>query len=138
MDKKAPLAPSIVDGFFRLPWQGFVADSVVPDCASEPRGDGGLTVAEDPFSRGSIQSFSQRREHHGNLLGRGFQTVERGVASGCERRVTSLTTKGLDPLGMAMLAISDEGMDVSIGDPEIWTLQVGTGKALRIHPVLAT
>jgi len=34
--------------------------SVLPS-ASEPRGDGGLSVAEDPFSRGSIQSFGQRR-----------------------------------------------------------------------------
>jgi len=104
-------------------------------CASEPCGDGGLTVAEDPFSRRSIQSFGQRSEHHGDLMGRGFQTVERGVASGSERRVTSLTAKGLDPLVMPMPAISDEGMDVSIADPVIGTLLVGTVEALRIHPL---
>ena len=74
--------------------------------ASEPPGDGGLTVAEDPFSRGSIQSFSQRSEHHGDLLGRGFQTIQRGVASGSARAVAGLTAKGLNVLNLAMLAIS--------------------------------
>ena len=29
-------------------------------CASEPGGDGGLTVAEDPFGGGNIQPFGQR------------------------------------------------------------------------------
>src|SRR5437868_14605722 len=80
-------------------------------CASEPRGDGGLTVAEDPFSPGSIQPFSQRREHDGNLLGGGFQTIQRGVASGSERAVAGLTAKGLDVLSLAMLAVSHQSMD---------------------------
>src|SRR5262249_13213589 len=31
MDKKAPLAPSIVDVFSLLPWQGFGGGLVVPD-----------------------------------------------------------------------------------------------------------
>jgi hypothetical protein len=47
--------------------------------------------------------------------------------------VASLTAKGLDPLGMPMLAISDEGVDMSIGDPVVGALLVGTGKALGIH-----
>ena len=42
-------------------------------CASQPRGDGGLSVAEDPRGRRKIQPFGQRREH----LRRGFQTVQR-------------------------------------------------------------
>ena len=41
-------------------------------CAPEPGGDGGLPVAEDPFGRGRVQPFGQRREHHGDLLRRGF------------------------------------------------------------------
>ena len=49
-----------------------VQDLCVFPRVSEPHGDGGLPVAEDPRGRGSIQSFSQRSEHHGDLLGRGF------------------------------------------------------------------
>jgi len=32
----------------------------VPACTSEPRRDGGLTGAEDPFGGGNIQPFGQR------------------------------------------------------------------------------
>ena len=59
--------------------------------ASEPGGDGGLTVAENPFSRRRVQSFGQRGEHHGDVMGRGFQMVQGGVTPGSERRVTGLT-----------------------------------------------
>jgi hypothetical protein len=75
-------------------------------CASEPRGDGGLTVAEDSFGRGSIQSFGQCRQHHCNVMRRRFQTVQGSVAPGSEGGVARLAAKGLDVLGTAMLAIS--------------------------------
>ncbi len=72
----------------------------VPACTSEPRRDGGLAIAEDPFGGGSVQPFGQSREHHSDL-GRGsFQTIQGGVAG--------LTTKRLDPLSLAMSAISEE------------------------------
>ena len=80
-------------------------------CTSKPGGDGGLTVAEDPFGSRRVQPFGQRREHHGDLVGRGFQTVQGSVASGTERGAASLTAKGLDPLGTAMLAISNQRVD---------------------------
>src|SRR5215469_9047556 len=32
--------------------------------ASQPRSDGGLSVAEDTFGSGSIQAFGKRRQHH--------------------------------------------------------------------------
>src|SRR5215469_4721594 len=44
------------------------------------------------------------------------------------------TSKGLDALGLAMLAISDEGMDVRIGDPAVRALLVGTSEALGFYP----
>jgi len=34
---------------------------------------------------------------------------------------------------MAMRAISDEGMDLSIGDAEVRTLLIGAGEALGVH-----
>jgi len=36
---------------------------------------------------------------------------------------------------MAMLAISDQGVDMSIGDPGVRALLVGTGEALGVHPL---
>ena len=103
--------------------------------ARQPGGDGGLPVAEDPLSGGRVQPFGERSQHHGDLVGRGFQTVQRSMAPSTERGVASLTAKRLDPLGMAMLAISDESMDVSIGDPEVRALLVGTGEALGVYPL---
>ena len=55
------------------------------------------------------------------------------MASGSERGVAGLTAKGLDLLGTAMLAIPDKRVDVSIGDPEVRALLIGTGEALRVY-----
>jgi hypothetical protein len=41
------------------------------------------------------------------------------MAPSTERGVASRTSKGLDPLDMAMPAISDEGVDLSIADAEV-------------------
>ena len=64
----------------------------------------------------------------------GFQVVQGSVASSAERGAASLTAKGLDPLGMAMLAITNQGMDLSIGDPAVRALLIGTGEAFGVHP----
>jgi hypothetical protein len=103
--------------------------------ARQPGHDGRLSVACDPFGRGSIQSFGQRRQDHCDLLRRGFQTVERGMAPGREGGAAGLTAKGLDPFGLAMLAVPDQRVDMSIGDPEVWTLLVGTGEAFGGYPL---
>ena len=67
-------------------WEQEVAEIVLVQrlsmlsSASKPGDDGGLTGAKDPLSCGSVQSFGQRREHHSDLAGRGFQTVQWRVA----------------------------------------------------------
>ena len=86
----------------------------------------------DPWGLGRVQPFGQRSEHHGDLARGGFQTGEGSVAPGCERGTAGRASKCLDLLGMAMLAISDQSVDVSIGDAEGWALLVGTGVALRV------
>jgi hypothetical protein len=101
--------------------------------AWQPGGDGRLPVAEDPFSSRRVQPFGQRREHHDDLPGRGFQAVQGGVTSRAECAAARLTTERLDLLGMAVLAISDQGVDSIIGDAEVRALGVQTGMALRIH-----
>src|SRR5712692_9501096 len=96
--------------------------------AGQPGGDSGLTVAEDTFSGGSIQSFGERSQHHSDLVRGGFQAVQGGVSPGSESPVTSLAAKRLDPLSMAMGAIPDQGVDVSVSDPGVEALLVGTGE----------
>jgi hypothetical protein len=64
---------------------------------------------------------------------RGFQTVQGGVAPGTERGVTGRASKGLDLLGLAMPAIAHQSMNVSIGDPAIRALLVGTGETLGVY-----
>jgi hypothetical protein len=92
-----------------------------------------LSKAENPFSGGWGQSFGQRREHHGDLLRRSFQPVQGGVETGCESDVTGRASKGLDPLGTAMRAIPNQGMDVSVCDPRGGALVVGAGEALGVY-----
>src|SRR5215469_13439739 len=93
------------------------------------------SAAEASSPSASAQST---REHHGNLLGGSFQMVQRRIASSAERGVARLTAERLDPLSMPMLAIPDERMDVSVSDPEVQTLLIGTGETLGIDAFRGT
>jgi hypothetical protein len=68
-------------------------------------------------------------------MGRGFQTVHGGVASGSERDVAGLAAKGLDLLSTPMLAVPDKRMDVSVSDAKVRALLVRTGEALGVDPL---
>src|SRR6266852_4385206 len=103
--------------------------------AREPGGDRGLSQAEDPLGSRWVQPFGQRGQHHGDLLGRGFQPIQRRVASSTERGVAGLAAKGLDPLDTAMFAISHQSMDASISDAKVPALLVRTGEACGIYPL---
>jgi hypothetical protein len=98
-------------------------------CASEPPGDGGLSVAEDPFSGGRIQSFGESRQNSGDLLRGSFQTVQRSVVSSAERGAARLAAKRLDALGPAMLAVPDQRMEVSVSAAKVLALPVRTSEA---------
>ena len=98
-------------------------------CASEPPGDGGLSVAEDPFSGGRVQSFGESRQHYGDLLRGSFQTVQRSVVSSAERGAARLAAKRLDALGPAMLAVPDQRIEVSISAAKVPALPVRTSEA---------
>jgi hypothetical protein len=109
-------------------------------CACEPArvrkaGDGGLPVAEDSLGSRRVQPFSERRQHHPDLLRGGFQAVQGSVAPSTESGATSLAAKGLNLFSVAMGAISDQSVDVSVCDPGIRTCAVRTGEALGVHPL---
>jgi hypothetical protein len=83
-------------------------------------------------AEGSTPSES-RRQHDSDLVRGGFQAVEGGSAPGTERRARGLRAKGLNLLGLAMLPIPDECVDVGIADAEGRARRVGTGVAFSIH-----
>jgi hypothetical protein len=97
--------------------------------------DGGLAVAEDTLGSGRVQPKGSRRQHHSDLVRGGFQTVQGSVKSSTESGAAGLTAKRLDPLGMAMLAIPNQSVDVSICDAGVGALVVRTGKALCVDPL---
>jgi hypothetical protein len=66
-------------------------------------------------------------------MGRGFQAIQGGIASSTERGVAGLAAKGLDALGPAMLAIANERMSVSIGDPAVPALQASTSETFSVY-----
>lgn len=86
--------------------------------ASEPRRDGGLSIAEDTLCSRWVQTFGESRQHHCDLLGEGFQMVQRSIVSSAERGAASLTAECLDPLRLTVLAIANESMDLSICNHE--------------------
>ena len=55
------------------------------------------------------------------------------MAASTEGGAASLAAKGLDLLGTTMRAIADQGVDLSISDPEVRTLLIGAGVALGVH-----
>jgi hypothetical protein len=114
--------------------KALVQDLCVPTSASQPRGDGGLSKAENPLGSRRVQPFGQCSEHQGDLVRGGFQTVQGGVMSSTKGGAAGLTTIRLNPLAMAMLAIANQGMNGNLCDPEVQTLLIRTGKAFGVYP----
>ncbi len=57
------------------------------------------------------------------------------MAPGTERGAAGLKAERLDALSTAMYAIPNEGMNLSVCDPGVRALLVGTGEALGVHPL---
>jgi hypothetical protein len=76
-----------------------------------------------------------RDPHQSNLVRGSFQTVEGSVAPSTEGSAAGRTSQRLDALGMPMLAIANQRMNVSIGDAAVQTLVVRTGEALGLYPL---
>jgi hypothetical protein len=87
----------------------------------------------DPQGLGRVQPTGSRSQHHGDLLRGGFQTIQGRVTSSTQRGAASRTSKRLDALGPAMLAIANERMHVSIGDPTVPALRVGTSETFGVY-----
>ncbi len=59
--------------------------------------------------------------------------VQRSIVSSAERGAASRTSQRLDPLRLTMLAIANERMKVSVSEPEVRALLIGTGEAVGVY-----
>jgi hypothetical protein len=81
-----------------------------------------MVACRKPNTRSAAEGSSpsgSRRQHGGDLLGRGFQAVQGSVAPSTEGGVAGLASKRLDAFSRAMLAIPNECMEGSIGVAEV-------------------
>jgi hypothetical protein len=101
----------------------------------QPGGHGRLPNAEDPLCCRWVQPFGQRGQYHGDVRGRGFQTIQGRVAPGSERGVARLTPKCLNRFGLAMFAVPDQCMPVRVSVAEVPALLIGTGEAFGGYPL---
>jgi hypothetical protein len=66
-----------------------------------------------------------------------LQSIERGVPAGGEFTLTSLAEEILNGLVPAMMAVTDQGMDGRVRDPDVIAIGVGTGVTLGVECLLA-
>jgi hypothetical protein len=88
-----------------------------------------VSKAEDSLGSRWVQPKGSSSQQHGDLVGGRFQSVQGRVTSCAERGAARLAAEGLDGLCTAMLAIPDEGVELSIGVPEVGVLLIRTGEA---------
>jgi hypothetical protein len=102
--------------------------------ASQPGDDGGLTGAEDPLCSGWVQSFGQREIRTMATFWEGVFSRYKGVLRRArERGMAGLTPKRLDWFGLAMLAVANQGVDMSFSVAEVRALGVGTSEPFGVY-----
>jgi hypothetical protein len=110
----------------------FVQELRVRARTSQPSGDGGLTVTEDPPGFGWVEPFGQRSEHHRDMTGRSVHSVQGRVTSSAERGAASLTPERLDALGLAMFAVAHQSVLSSVSGAKVGALPVRTGEPFGV------
>ena len=113
----------------------FVQDLCMFPCARQPGGDGGLSKPKTRSAAEGSSPSESRSEHHGDLLRGGLQAIQGRVPPGSERGAARLTAKGLDALSLAVLAITNQRMNLSLGNAEVGALWVGAGVSLGVDPL---
>src|SRR5262245_40986139 len=98
----------------------------------EPGGDAGMPIPEHAHRGRDIQSFRERAEHLRNAVRRRFEPIEWGMAADTESHPSHLATVRVVAFAAPMCPITDQGMDLRIGDVIVRTAAVGTGEPVRI------
>ena len=89
-----------------------------------------MSMAEPAFRRSDVQPFHQRRQDFAHTLRGPFEAIQGRGTTGGAGGPTGLATKGLDALGLAMRAVTDQGVKLRIGDAVVRTSVVRTGEAV--------
>jgi hypothetical protein len=87
-------------------------------------------MAEDSYRRRDIKPFSQRSEHFCNPIGCGFEAIERGVAAGAEGGLAGLTPESLDTFSLAVRTITNQSVDLRIGNLIVRARTMWAGKSV--------
>jgi hypothetical protein len=100
----------------------------------EPGHDGGVAMPEHAHRGGDRESFGQRRQHFANSLGRGFEAIQRGIAAGAEGGITGGAAQRLSALAPSVRTVTNERVDLRIGEKIVRTRAVGAREARGVDP----
>jgi hypothetical protein len=113
-----------------LPQDAVVKRRAVFTRPRQPAGNRRVRVAEDPRRGRDRQPLCQCCQDFATALGGGFQTVEWRIATRAKGGPTRLAAQGLDALAREVRAISDQGVDLRVGQAIVLTGAIGAGKPL--------
>jgi len=107
-------------------------------CPREPTRDRGGAMAEHAYCRRDIKPFSKRSEHFRNPIGCGFEAIQRRIATSAEGGLAGLTAEGLDAFRLAMRTITDQSVDLRVGNQIVRARPMRAGKTLCGNPLGST
>jgi len=105
--------------------------SVLPS-AGQPGGDCGMAVAKDPYCRRDIHPFCERSQHLRNTLGCGFEAVQWRISARAEGGAAGLAAQGLDAFALAVGAVTNQRVNLRVGDLVVQARGVRAREAMRV------
>jgi hypothetical protein len=85
-----------------------------------------------------IKPFRKRSEHLGNPIGWCFEAIERRIAASAEGGLAGLTAEGLDAFSFAVCTITNQRVDLRVGNLIVRAGSVRAGKSLGGNPLGST
>jgi hypothetical protein len=104
----------------------------------EPSRDRSRAMAEHPYRCCDIKPFSKRSEHFRNPMGCRFEAIKWSVATGAEARLACLTAEALDAFSLAVRTVTNQSVDLRIGNPIVRARLVRAGESLCGNPLGST
>jgi hypothetical protein len=95
-------------------------------------------MAEHAYRCCDIKPFSKRSEHFRNPMGCRFEAIKRRIATGAEGGLACLTPEGLDAFSLAMRTVTNQSVDLRVGNLIVQARPVRAGKSLCGNPLGST
>ena len=96
----------------------------------QPASDGGFAMMGTAHENGDITAFSQEHQGQDDMAFISLQPIQGRVQATGETLVAPLAFPVLDVFVDTAFSIADERVNALIGDPEVFTLGIGTGVTL--------